>query len=254
METTSIEKHWNQAWSQEDVTTITASRFPHDRDETHRFFAQRLQQLSGERVLEVGCGEGQMAVYMAKQGARVTAVDISSKAVQMTRANAHHNDVEDRVSARQLDALKVAELSETFDLVVGRFILHHIEPFSAFVEKLDSVLAPTGRGLFLENSARNRLLMLFRNHVTGRFGIPKYGDDEEHPLTQQEIRRLRSTFDVEVHRPELVLFKKLNTYLIGYDNGFDALVQMIEAVDDTLHRLVPPLRKYSYLQVLDIRK
>lgn len=245
-----VTEHWEQAWSDQEAISIDS--FPYaNRDDTNRFFGQRIHELPKRQVLEIGCGQGAIAVHLAKRGADVTAIDVSSAAVETTRQNAVHNGVDDRVDARQMNALDLDSLSRTFDFVVGRFVLHHIEPFGEFVELLDTMTTPSARGVFLENSARNPLLMLSRNYLTGRFGIPKYGDKREHPLTQAEIEALRTAFDVSVHHPELVFFKKVNTYLIGYENGLGSVVELIESLDDALYTLVPPLRKYSYLQVLE---
>jgi ubiquinone/menaquinone biosynthesis C-methylase UbiE len=247
-------EHWDRAWDEENLVTVDSSSFPHNHNATEQFFAERIHDLPKSRVLEIGCGSGQIAVHLAKRGAAVTAVDVSSRAVEVTRKNAEHNGVADRVSVRKMDALEVNSLSHTYDFIVGRFVLHHIEPFQTFTEVLDSVTAPSARGVFLENSARNRLLMLCREYLTGRLGIPKYGDDQEYPLTRNEIDTLRTRFDVRVHHPELVLLKKLNTYVIGYENRFERLVEVIKSLDDALYRYLPFLRKYSYLQVVEISK
>jgi release factor glutamine methyltransferase len=45
----------------------------------------------GERVLEVGCGSGVVAIHCAKNGAAVAAVDINPEAVALTRKNAAAN-------------------------------------------------------------------------------------------------------------------------------------------------------------------
>jgi len=45
----------------------------------------------GERVLEIGCGTGVVAIHCAKNGAEVTAVDINPSAVELTRRNAAAN-------------------------------------------------------------------------------------------------------------------------------------------------------------------
>ena len=45
----------------------------------------------GERVLEIGCGSGVVAIHCAKNGAEVTAVDINISAVELTRKNAVSN-------------------------------------------------------------------------------------------------------------------------------------------------------------------
>jgi len=45
----------------------------------------------GERVLEIGCGTGVVAIHCAKNGAVVTAVDINPAAVELTRRNAAAN-------------------------------------------------------------------------------------------------------------------------------------------------------------------
>lgn len=45
----------------------------------------RPETVNGKDVLEVGCGMGTHAALLAKAGARLTAIDISERAVEMTR-------------------------------------------------------------------------------------------------------------------------------------------------------------------------
>lgn len=51
---------------------------------------------------------------------------------------------------------------------------------------------------------------------------------------------IRNSFDVDIHYPELVFLKKMNTYLIGYDNRHQGLVELIEA----LHHPLLPVHLY----------
>lgn len=244
--------HWDDAWNDQNITDIEPTALPFDRDATDRTFLRRLAELARANVLELGCGEGRLAVHLAQQGANVTAIDTSPAAVEIARRNACHNDVADRVSVEVLDATNLERLEDTFDLVTGRFVLHHIEPFDTFTATLDRVTTSNASGLFLENSARNRLLMFFRKYLTGRLGVPQYGDGDEYPLTPGEIDTLRSRFHVETHHPELVFLRKVNTYLLGYDNGWGRVVDLIESADELLYRLLPFLRKYSYLQLVEL--
>jgi release factor glutamine methyltransferase len=55
------------------------------------------QPLAGCDLLEMGCGSGLLSLVAAREGARVTAVDINPAAVECTRANARRNGIEVRV-------------------------------------------------------------------------------------------------------------------------------------------------------------
>lgn len=71
----------------------------------------------GERVLDVGCGSGVLAVAAACLGAgSVTAIDIDPRAVAATAANAERNRVADVVAASTDDLFA---LSGTYDVVVA---------------------------------------------------------------------------------------------------------------------------------------
>ncbi|MDR0791125.1 MAG: methyltransferase [Methanomassiliicoccaceae archaeon] len=52
---------------------------------------ESLNVRDGERILEIGCGSGVVAIHCAKNGASVTAVDINPSAVEITRKNAAAN-------------------------------------------------------------------------------------------------------------------------------------------------------------------
>ena len=60
-------------------------------DEDSILLIESLNVYDGERVLEIGCGSGVVAIHCAKNGADVTAVDINPSAVELTRKNAAAN-------------------------------------------------------------------------------------------------------------------------------------------------------------------
>ena len=101
----------------------------------------------------------------------------------------------------------------TFDYVIGSFILHHVQIRTA-VREVYRVLADGGKAVFIENSANNKLLMLARNTMVGKYGIPKYGSQDESPLSSREIDRLRECFKNQliVYYPSFVFLRLLAGY------------------------------------------
>src|SRR5215203_5766332 len=74
--------------------------------------------LSGEsQALDVGTGSGAGAVFAARRGFRVTAVDLNPEAVRCVRVNALLNGLEDRIDGRQGDLFDPTA-GERFDLVL----------------------------------------------------------------------------------------------------------------------------------------
>ena len=58
---------------------------------------------AGERVLDVGCGTGADAIFLAQQGRLVTGIDISPGMIDQLHTRAEQTGLADRVNARVLD-------------------------------------------------------------------------------------------------------------------------------------------------------
>ena len=83
-----------------------------------------VEGLTPGRALDVGCGEGADAIWLARHGWDVTGTDISSVALE--RAARHAADIDAAVSARiewkQVDLLVSAPEPDSFDLVSAQFM------------------------------------------------------------------------------------------------------------------------------------
>lgn len=108
------------------------------------------------KAVDLGCGTGNYAIYLAGKGFDVTGVDISPTAIRIAEDNARKKGVRCRfVVADVLGDLK--ELKETFDFAYDWELLHHIFPKQRqrYVRNVYRKLNPKGRYLSLRFSEKD---------------------------------------------------------------------------------------------------
>ena len=103
----------------------------------------------GDRVLDLGCGRGEVAVQAARRGAQVVALDYSAAALELAQAIVDRQPVEirGRIHLQRADAKRLPYPGQVFDRVLLSDIVEHLQPWElrlAFAE-LARVIAPTGR-------------------------------------------------------------------------------------------------------------
>lgn len=107
------------------------------------------------RVLDVGCGTGTHALWLAAQGFDVVGIDISPRAIERARARAATTHVTGAVRFDVHDFLAAPPEGERFDLVCDRGVFHVFdaaEDRARFAAHVAQCLAPSGHWLSLLGS------------------------------------------------------------------------------------------------------
>lgn len=102
-----------------------------------------LGDVSGRRMLEIGCGDGSMAVELARRGAEVTAIDASAVMISAARQRAQAERVV--IDFRLATADNLPFQPTQFDLVVAVTILCFVENAAPVFSEIARVLRPGGR-------------------------------------------------------------------------------------------------------------
>lgn len=125
-------------------------------------------EVRGQRVLDMGCGTGRHALWLAGVGAEVTAVDFSQGMLDQARAK----QGADAVTWLVHDLHKPLPFEDgTFDTVVSGLVLEHIRELSFFFSQAQRVLNSGGS---LVVSAMHPAMLL--RGAQARFTDPKSGD------------------------------------------------------------------------------
>jgi SAM-dependent methyltransferase len=104
-------------------------------------------------ALDLGCGEGGDAIWLARQGWRVTAADVSSTALDRAAADAATAGVADRIDFRQHD-LALAFPPGAFDLVSAQYLHSPIEfPRARVLQEAASAVTPGGLLLIVDHAS-----------------------------------------------------------------------------------------------------
>lgn len=119
-----------------------------------------LAKLSGKQVLDIGCGGGILSDSMARQGATVTGIDLSVKALRVAQLHALEVGTPN-LSFREISAEDMArEQPAAFDVVTCMEMLEHV-PDPASVVKACSTLVKPGGWVFFSTISRNPKSFLF---------------------------------------------------------------------------------------------
>ena len=104
-------------------------------------------------ALDLGCGEGGDAIWLALQGWRVTAIDVSATALDRAAADAATAGVADRIDFRQHD-LALTFPSGAFDLVSAQYLHSPIEfPRVHVLQEAASAVTPYGLLLIVDHAS-----------------------------------------------------------------------------------------------------
>src|SRR5271154_1791999 len=98
----------------------------------------------GKRVLEIGCGIGTDTISFARAGARVTAVDLTEKSLEVAKQRARVFGLENRITFLQADAEKLSDYVpvEPYDLVYSFGVIHHTPHPDLVLEQIRKYVTP----------------------------------------------------------------------------------------------------------------
>ena len=126
-------------------------------------WARRVKMLSkhlgpGMKVLEVGCGTGYFTKELARSGADVIAIDVSSELLEIAKANCSAPNVRYEIQ----NAYTLSYPDAVFDSVVGSSVLHHLE-IEAALREIYRVVKLGGSVHFTEPNMLNPQVAIQKN-------------------------------------------------------------------------------------------
>lgn len=142
-------------------------------------------------VLDVGCGTGENALYLAGLGYEVCGIDSARTAIEKARIKSLQRGI--RVNFRLVDALALPCLGMTFDSVIDSGLFHVFSDAerAEFVNSLRAVLVPGGRYFMLCFSERET------REGPRRVTQAEIRDSFREGWTVDEIREAR--FETRIH-------------------------------------------------------
>lgn len=125
-----------------------------------------LPDLSGKRVLDLGCGYGHNCMDFVHRGAeRVVGMDISQRMLDIANTESSHK----RIEYVRMSMTDISRLTEGFDLIYSSLAVHYIEDFEALCKDMYALL---NRGGYLLFSQEHPL-------VTATFGGHQHYNKDE---------------------------------------------------------------------------
>ncbi len=181
--------------------------------------------LSGKRVVDVGCGGGILAESMARTGAVVRGIDLSTKALRV--ADLHSLESGIAVTYEEIAAEALAErVPASVDVVTCMEMLEHVPDPSSIVRACATLVRPGGHVFF---STINRNLKAYLMAVVGAEYVlnmlPRGTHDYEKFITPSELARFARNAGLELIELRGMTYHPLSqTYSLGRDTDVNYMM------------------------------
>ncbi len=142
-------------------------------------------------ILDYGCGIGSSVEKVIKYNPKkITGIDISEISIEKAKKKAKELNID--ITYKVDNCEKTSLEQNSFDIVYGTGILHHLE-IDKCLDEIYRVLKSKGDLLFIEPLGTNPIINLYRKLT------PKSRSKDEHPLTKKDFEYMNKKFiDVKI--------------------------------------------------------
>ncbi len=204
---------------------------------------QKMGDLKGKKVLEIGCGMGINSTLLTQKGASVTAIDISQKRLAWVKCLLKDDHAHPTFLRANGEILPFHENS--FDIVYSNAVLIHLDKLKT-AREVFRVLKPGGTAIFIEPLKYHPLVNLYRY----TFG-PKIWREIASYFSFQDIRQMGQCFNTFDHH-EFYLFSFFSFYWdFGHRNvsKFKKSLSRWQKFDKFLTQICPLINRLSWFTV-----
>ena len=187
--------------------------------------------ISGKKILDIGCGGGILSESMARGGATVTGIDLSDKALSVARL--HLLESGQKVDYQKISAEELADQEPgLFDVVTCMEMLEHVPNPASIIAACAALVKPGGH-VFFSTLNRNPKAYLFA--VIGAEYIlkmlPKGTHEYAKFIKPSELSRWTKSVGLEPDELIGMSYNPLNQhYGLGRDTSVNYLLHTIKAI------------------------
>jgi 2-polyprenyl-3-methyl-5-hydroxy-6-metoxy-1,4-benzoquinol methylase len=171
-------------------------------------FKKMLGNIEGKKVLDIGCGRGNLSFYLAQKGAKVIGIDLSKNFINYCKDQLKDSNL--NLDFIVMNAQIPDFEDKTFDVIVGSRIIHHLPDIESFFRECKRLLKKDGFVTFMEPLKKNPIVEMNRKHLN-----PKARTIYEHPLFLSDILKAQKIFGNIKHAeyyiisPSAMIFNKI---------------------------------------------
>jgi 2-polyprenyl-3-methyl-5-hydroxy-6-metoxy-1,4-benzoquinol methylase len=203
-------------------------------------FKSMLGDMKGKKILDIGCGKGNLSFYLAKMGADVIGIDLSKNFIDFCRREFKNTNL--KLEFKVMNA-QIPDFEEnTFDMIVGSRTIHHLPDLGLFFKECHRLLKEKGYIVFIEPLKKNPIVELNRKYFA-----PKCRTKHEHPLRMSDVMKAKTIFgNIQHHEYFLISpFAMVLLRLIKNSSLYKTSYKVLNFIEKPLYK-IKFLRDYCW--------
>ena len=223
---------------------IKSKKFYSITQDSKEYYSNLIFNFSNKKkLLEIGCAKGEFSRKILQNNVEeLVGIDISEVAIEKSKS--YNIDFQKKAKFLVMDGANLSFGNNSFDLVVGQSVLHHID-FPEGIQEISRVIKNNGKGIFLEPLGMNPLINFYRKLT------PEERTEDERPFKKKELEFFYKYFR-EVNFTYFYLTAIVSVFFRN-TSYFSIVKKITKRIDDFLFKS-RFFQKYAWTVVIQLSK